>query len=768
MISEPTRVTPACSTILDHVIVNNRELVQQCGVIDCGFSDHLVTFCSRGLPRNFSIGSTVKKIRSLKSYSAELLRTELSKVDWSTVLLATDVDVCFSKFSRLFKGVIDMIAPVRDVRVKSKVSPWMNAHIMAGIKKRNELLSCFKRNKSDISLHAEYSCIRNQVQRDIKMAKANHFRDKMGQSEGDSGKLWGLLKSLGYSKSDCSSSKVVVEKDGVKIFDSLHVADLFNDFYSNVASKLVSLLPNPTGIFSSKSESFRQFYRTKIGLRDPFVLMPVSSHFIRKQLLSLNSKKAVGLDDISSLFLRDGADSIIAPVSHMINMSIMSQTVPSAFKQARVLPLYKKGSKLDVGNYRPVSVLSVLSKVLERAIHGQLSEYLKKRGLLYEHQSGFRGSFSTDTCLAGLSDFVRAEMGKGNLVGLVLLDLQKAFDTVDHAILLDKLKAMGVSDTSWFSSYLLGRSQCVEVDGVRSSFREVTCGVPQGSILGPLLFLVYINDMHRSVDCQLSLYADDSALIFSHSDPAIIAERLSHELSCSKKWLIDNKLSLHVGKTECILFGSSRKLKRAGSFAVSCDGMVVGQVSKVKYLGVTLDQDFKFKNHVTELIKKCAGRIGFLYRNSSFLDFDCRRIMCNSLIQPYLDYCCSTWYSSITKQLRDRLDVIQRRMVRFVLSKDSLYHVLGRIKHLRGPGPGQGCGAPMGPQNLSIDQYGIFSVNWFVLKIFFCLPFFSFPLLSFFFSPNLFFLISIQKHHLSAGPWARAQRAHRLIRHRVY
>ena len=166
-------------------------------------------------------------------------------------------------------------------------------------------------------------------------------------------------------------------------------------------------------------------------------------------------------------------------------------------------------------------------------------------------------------------------MGKGRLVGLVLLDLQKAFDTVDHGILLDKLGAMGVSDTSWFGSYLSGRTQCVEVDGVRSGFRGVTCGVPQGSILGPLLFLIYVNDMHRSVNCQLSLYADDSALVFSHSDPSVIAERLGLELSNCKKWLIDNRLSLHVGKTECIIFGSDRKLKRVGSFTVSCDGMAV-------------------------------------------------------------------------------------------------------------------------------------------------------------------------------------------------
>ena len=140
-------------------------------------------------------------------------------------------------------------------------------------------------------------------------------------------------------------------------------------------------------------------------------------------------------------------------------------------------------------------------------------------------------------------------MGKGKLVGLVLLDLRKAFDTVDHGILLEKLRAMGVSCTPWFSSYLSGRTQCVEVDGTRSGFKNVTCGVPQGSILGPLLFLAYINDMHRSVDCQLSLYADDSALVFSHKDPMVVADNLSRELSSCSKWLVDNRLSLHVGRT---------------------------------------------------------------------------------------------------------------------------------------------------------------------------------------------------------------------------
>ena len=310
---------------------------------------------------------------------------------------------------------------------------------------------------------------------------------------------------------------------------------------------MVSKLPNPYGFYLTSSSIFRDFYSRKVGLRSRFVLSPVSRHFVTTQLASLDPKKAIGLDSLSSFFLRDGAESVSLPVLHIINISILTETVPESFKEARVVPLFKKGSKLDPGNYRPMSILNVLSKVLERAVHTQLSQYLEKRDLLFLNQSGFRGGFSTDTSLIGLSDFVKKEIGKGNFVGMVLIDLQKAFDTVDHGILIEKLRAMGVDNIDWFRSYLSDRRQCVDIAGYMSDFLPISCGVPHGSILGPLLFLFYINDMSLSLNCMLSLYADDSALLLSHKDSSVIAERLSIELGACKKWLVDNRLSLHVG-----------------------------------------------------------------------------------------------------------------------------------------------------------------------------------------------------------------------------
>ena len=389
----------------------------------------------------------------------------------------------------------------------------------------------------------------------------------------------------------------------------------------------------------------------------------------------MHPNKSTGLDNIPSKFLRDGASILKDPIAFIINLSISTNSVPDDLKCARVSPLFKKGSRSLVGNYRPISILNVVSKILEKSVYNQLNQYLTDHQLLYSHQSGFRGTYSTDTCLIHLTDHVRTQVSRGNYTGMVLLDLQKAFDTVNHNILCNKLRAMGVESIDWFRSYLSDRQQVVCVNKTSSNPMSITCGVPQGSVLGPLLFLCYINDMPISVNCKLLLYADDSALLVDGKDSKEIAANLSIELESCQQWLIDNKLSLHLGKTEAILFGSTRKLKKLNDFNVMCNNEPIKSTQSVKYLGITLDQCLSGESAANNVIAKAGARLRFLYRQAQFLDQKTRKTLVSALIQCHFDYSCSSWFSGLSKKLQNKLQVMQNKVVRFVLGLNPRTHV---------------------------------------------------------------------------------------------
>ena len=568
--------------------------------------------------------------------------------------------------------MIDKIAPFRSVRLRSDTQPWMTTDILGGIKKRNVLFSKVKRNRGNSELYREYCTQRNLVQRMIKDAKASYFNRSIIECGNDSSKMWRQFRSLGY-KSRETEGGIVLEDNGDLHFNPADTANIFNKFYSSVASSLVDKLPSPSGLFGL--DFCHNFYRKK-GIFGPcFSLSPVSRRFVHNQLATLKADKSTGLDGISPRLLRDGAAVLADPITHIINLSLSSEIVPTGFKHARVRPLYKKGSRQDPGNYRPVSILPVLSKLLERAVNDQLCSFLSKKKLLYDFQSGFRKGFSTDTCLLNLTDYIKSQSSKGNFTGMVLIDLQKAFDCVDHNLLLSKLKAMGIGSVDWFRSYLNDRSQCTQVRGIDSDFLNITCGVPQGSILGPTLFLCYINDMADVLKCKLSLYADDSALVFSDSDPSLVAQFLSAELKVCRDWLIDNRLSLHLGKTECILFGSKRRLKSETVFDVKLGDSTVKRVSTVKYLGVVLDQFLDFSEHVDSCLKKSTAKLHFLYRYSQFLNERARKLLCQTLIFSNVEYCASSWYLSLKSTYKESLNVLQRKCARFVLHLPPRSHI---------------------------------------------------------------------------------------------
>ena len=303
--------------------------------------------------------------------------------------------------------------------------------------------------------------------------------------------------------------------------------------------------------------------------------------------------------------LKDSADIVAKPLTSIINTSLLTGIVPDEWKGAKVTPLHKKGAKSNLDNYRPISVLPAASKLLERAVHSQLYSFLTKNKLLSPYQCGFRKCHSTQ--FTALSDSVRRAMDQGLLTGAVFIDLQKAFDTVNHQILLNKLEQFGISnmELSWFKSYLQDRYQVVHIENELSEPCLLSPGVPQGSILGPLLFVLLMNDLPGVLTtCSTLLYADDTVIFYSGKDLLDIQLTLERNLTQVNSWLKDNSLFLHKDKTQSMLFGTEPRLRSADSFTVNFNGENIERVSEYKYLGLVMDETLSWNSHVKYTINK--------------------------------------------------------------------------------------------------------------------------------------------------------------------
>ena len=673
IIAEATRETDHSSTLLDHIYVSSKDHIAQSGVLNYGLSDHSVIFCTRKIARGFHKGHKTVKVRSLKNYSVDGFNSELNQTDWSDLFLCQDVNEAMCIFNNKLLAVLDKVAPIKQVRIKQNSEPWVTSQILDAINHRDSLYYKFRKHKSS-DLYSDYCQARNKVQKLVKSAKTNYINNQIDLNKNKSKQLWNTLKQLGYSDKKKQASAISLCVDNTNIFDSEMVASEFNKFYTSVADELVRTLP---GCDDSNITSPTAFYQNKGITPNAFALHTVSEQEVLDFLSDLNPKKSVGLDGISSKFLFDGRSTIKKHLLHIFNLSISSGCVPDVLKSAKVVPIHKKDNKRDVSNYRPVSILCSTSKILEKIVYNQVESYLLKNNILFDFQSGFRQNFSTDTCLIHITDYIKSEISLGRYVGMVLIDLRKAFDTVNHSIMCQKLEAIGFdqSTVAWFKSYLQNRTQLVNVNGVFSDKRNISCGVPQGSVLGPLLFNLYINDMQSSVSCKLMLYADDAALIVSHKDYNTVESNLSDNLYSLNNWLIHNKLSLHLGKTQSILFASKRKLKIHSHLNVTCGRTPIESVKKTKYLGLKLNQNMDSSDIVTNIISKCNSRLKFMYRQAKHLPISAKKTLSNALIMCHFDYCSSAWSSSLTKDQAKKLQILQNKVVRFIFNFGNRTHV---------------------------------------------------------------------------------------------
>ena len=674
LIKTPTRVTRDTTTLIDHILTNSEEKISQSGVIDSGISDHSIIFCTRKIIKPKTGDQKIIQFRSFKNYSAELFEEALKDIDFPNYEHFSDIDAAYSDFIFKLTGVIDRMAPMRQSKIKNYTQEWFDEEVAEKINIREKCFKKFKKTK----LHVDEEIFK-EAQKDarntINRKKKEYFEFKLTESIGKPKDLWKTIKGLGLESKSVSTPNVCLKENNSYIFDPKQVANIFKNFFSNLAKNLVSKLPPPPNKFG---KTFFSSYYENLNIQSEFELQKLEEDTVLENLEKLKPK-ATGVDNISSRFLKDGANVLSLPITQLCNLSISTSSFPKLCKVAKLKPLYKKGSKNDPQNYRPISILPVVSKIIERVVHDQTNKFLADNNIMYKFQSGFRGNHSTNDCLSYLNDKILKGFDEGLLTGMILIDLQKAFDTIDHEVLFNKLVSLRFTDKTilWFKSYLVGRTFKVNIDKTLSDPGDQACGVPQGSILGPLLFLLYVNDMPQSVKCELFLYADDSCLVFQHRNEKVIEEQLNKDFANLCEWFVDNKLSIHFGddKTKSILFASKMKVKKVAKLDITYNNVKIKQHSKVTYLGCILDETLNGESMALYVINKINAKIKFLYRKNRFLSPALRRLLCNAIIQPHFDYACATWYPSLNKVLKQKLQTAQNKCIRFCLLLNNRKHI---------------------------------------------------------------------------------------------
>ena len=549
----------------------------------------------RKLNGSFNRNHKSIKTRNMKTFSEEAFLRDVASVDWEQVLGSScDTNTLVQQFSNVFSQLIELHAPLRHIRVSEKYCPWINADLKKLIRTRDRLKRSALKNKSQNLMNSYKQC-KNRVNALNKALKKQYFSNKIFYNKGNMKESWQTINQL-LNKRSQSTNIVSLKDSSQSIYDKQGISNKMNEYFCSIGEKLAADIDVTSNPLLSNEIIINNGGRI-------FDFCSINERKIQEAISKSNIKKSFGYDNISGYFLKLVFPLISKTLALIFNASIETSTFPDIWKVARVIPIYKEGEKSDKSNYRPISVLPVLSRIFEKLIYDQLYQYLDGSGFLTSDQCGFRPLHSTATCLLKCTDDWYSGMDKGHFTGLISIDLKKAFDTVNHKILCQKLEHSGVTgrELSWFNSYLSNRKQYCRINGVDSNIKEIEVGVPQGSCLGPLLFLVYIND-HPCImeNSKVSMYADDTSLYYSSSDISQLNDALNEDLKKLDRWLKGNKLSLNVVKTRSMLITTKQRKKYLETsdqnFKPSIREENVQVVSNTKYLGIQIDENLTWKN----------------------------------------------------------------------------------------------------------------------------------------------------------------------------
>ena len=466
-----------------------------------------------------------------------------------------------------------------------------------------------------------------------------------------------------------------VEVDGLVLNDKQTIVNAFNTYFTSIGPDLASKVPVRDNI------NFEKFMKTR--LKDSFVLLPVTAHEIECEIQNLNASKSTGPYSIPCKLLKCLKLILSDPLAFLLNYSFTSGTVPDKLKMARVMPIYKKGDRKILSNYRPISILSIFNKIMERLTNNRLIDFFDKNNILFKGQFGFRANHSTDHAAHLITDKIKNAIENKLFACGIFLDLTKAFDTVDHNILIKKLEYYGIRGivNDWFQSYLNGRAQFVSFDNISSPLQHISCGVPQGSVLGPLLFLLYINDFQTCAPYfEFHLYADDSNLFCNDKSLYDLETSINTQLHFVDDWLCANKLSLNVAKSNFVIFHPPQK-KRNYQLNILIRGQYLPESKNVNYLGIIFDCNLSWKTHVHELTKKLARGIGVLSKLRHFVHVQALIQVYYSVIFPYLTYGLTIWGHTYESNLKP-LVTLQKKAVRIITFSGFREHTSPLFKQL--------------------------------------------------------------------------------------
>jgi len=503
-----------------------------------------------------------------------------------------------------------------------------------------------------------FKTYKNKLQTLIRKSKRRHYFLKFENTKNNMRETWKTINSIiGSGKKQSSQSKFKDEL-GNFVSNPQDISNRFNNFFVDIGPKLASSIQN-TG---------KNYYDyLSDTMTSSMYMKPIVEMEIIKIIEKFNQNKSAGHDNIGNFIIKRVANDIVKPLAMVFNLSISTGTVPEKLKTAKVIPIYKKNDAAVFSNYRPVSLLPCFSKILERLVFNRCIDHIDTNKILNDKQFGFRSNHSTDMAIIQLADKINTAVERNETTIGIFLDLSKAFDTIDHNILLHKLEYYGFRGIvlDWFKNYLSNRKQFVSYNTCESELKDVICGVPQGSILGPLLFILYINDITNTSNVlEFILFADDTTILFSHKNIESQIYFVNEQLKEVSNWFKANKLSVNASKTNYMLLGTPQ-MTSINHIDIILDNTLLERVHHTKFLGVIIDECLTWKEHIDCVSKTISRNIGVINKLKYFIPDRILYTLYCTLVLPYLNYGILIWGKTYKTYL-DKLVKLQKWAIRAI------------------------------------------------------------------------------------------------------